>query len=137
VWKAAGEIRVIVEKIACRTNHSALERASIRCAVSVTNETVFHIRMKESSINASLTSARVVASLAEGRAAYTAIVARREFVSDRTTIAGYGINTIRTNLRTRRADESAIKIEGRVTSCASVFIRARYTVYRANNLRRA
>jgi len=86
--------------------------------------------MKESSINAGLTSA-------EGWAAYTAIVARREFVSDRTTIAGYGINTIRTILRTERADESAIKIEGRVTSCASVFIRARYTVYRANNLRRA
>jgi len=50
--------------------------------------------------------------LAEGRAAYTTIVVRGEFVSDRTTIAGYAINTIRTILRTQRAGvDSAIKIE--------------------------
>jgi len=138
VWKVARAIWVIVEKIACRTNHSALGRASTRCAVSVTNKTVFCIRIKESSINASLTSANVVVSLAEGRAAYTTIVVRGEFVSDRTTIAGYGINTIRTILRTQRAGvDSAIKIEERVTSCGSVFIRASNTVCRADNLRRA
>jgi hypothetical protein len=73
-----------------------------------------------------LTSARVIASLAEGRAANNAsIVVRGDLVSDRASCTVCGVNTVQTILRTSRASiGSVIKIEGRVTSGASDWIRA-------------